>query len=198
MMKSYILLLSLFVLPIVNANAQMKAFDSLTSKVMFRIWEYESNDSIKVFLKRYVPFIAEPIKGKWKAYPPNYFVLPREKNIVHSLVFYTHPFIDVPFKEGQIDFLTRETDSGKVWVRDIHLWFKYADLSAAQKGFDVLCSMFAKVGKQNKLEKTGTSLTAVYENPSPTYFPNTVSFMLMKDELIKTGYKIFFRQGEIE
>ena len=169
-------------------------FEDVGNKIFFNVWIQKPDSSILPFVKKYVPFLASEPKG-WKVHLSMTTEKEPETLTIQSFIFTHHPYVNFKFSEGQIDFLTRETENVTVGIRDIHLWFMFDTLNDAELAFASLVEMFEKLSTKKDIRNDHLKKTAEFIDEKSDSHQNKVEFILMEDELNKNKFKIFFRIG---
>jgi hypothetical protein len=161
-------------------------------KFFFNIFKFHPDSAVYPFVKKYFPmFIKQPQKGGWTMYPPE--SIPVFQMTMHSLIFNKHPYVDIKFKEGRLDFLSQETDNESPGIRDIQLWFFFDNKQEAEQGFSKLSSTFGKISTVKKIIETTGKKIAHYADQPELIGINSIELILTQDEIQEGKYKILFK-----
>jgi len=187
-MNSLIVLVVVFLVPF-NVFTQT-VFGKTTSELYFNILTYQSDSIVAVFQKKYAPVLMQKPTGNWTAYPPTFKQMP-EQLAVHSFVFTEHPHFKANFTTGQLDFLTRESDSS-IGLRALELWFNFDTESSAKNTFTQLVNLYTPISNYKRVYKKNGKSVAEFKNKTDPNSEETIQFILVKDPIYASKYRIFF------
>jgi hypothetical protein len=181
-----------------DRNPQPKPgdFDTASSQLFFNIFLFKPDPVVLPFIKKYFPnFLKRPDSGGWEIYPspepkPDQFY-----NTIHSMEFKKHPYFDAPFREGRLDILTQEKETGSGSIRGFQLWFFFDTKEEAEKGFMTLYDRFSTVCKNKRISKDYRRTISIYSDQADIESINRIVIILMQDDLDRKKYKIYITIG---
>jgi hypothetical protein len=149
------------------------------------------DSSIIEFVKKYISSLALG-PGKWTVHTiigsESHVQIPTE----HSTSFKVHPFFQGKYVDGEIHFLTLESNNVINGLRDIHLILNYADKESAVNDFNSLLNKF-ETSHFKKIVDTSIGIISVKFSYIDDPRKANLQFILFKDQITPKKFQILYR-----
>lgn len=178
-----------------NVYSQSKQFHELNNRLLFNLFTGKPDSSISDFVGKYYPeLLANGVPDKWTIAPT------AKKSDVnykteHVFLFKTHPFLNIKFDNGSLEFLSVEEENSLPRLQYTRLCLSFENKNEASLALNSFISLFENCGINKKtIVKDNKTIILISETKTIDWI-NTVELVLFKDELYDGKYKILYDLG---
>ena len=177
------------------AKSQAENMDSYVNELFFNIFKEKPDTSVLGFLKLYIPSLHE--KQGRQGWPLPTSDATRGRHEMHAFIFNKHPFLNLKFAQGAVEFFCRRYDNDNPIqaITKVQLSLEFESPEDAETAFGRLINIFTVTATEQKINTNLTSQRAQFTNSKSSSGFNKVQFRMAADYLGRYRYKVLFEIG---
>jgi hypothetical protein len=178
-----------------NLSAQSEELYKYANALLLNAWERKPDSIILEFVKKYIPVMIskETGIGSWSVISPPLDPVPQIPTL-HATTFKKHPFFEGGYEDGEIQYLTLESDNKVNGISDIYLTLNYSNKLAAEIDLNKLQTKFDKPFFKKSID-SGMSVVNIRFSPlnEKIHLDTDIQIILYRDPIDPKNHKILFR-----
>jgi len=162
--------------------------------LLFHAWEMRPDSLIAKFVEKFIPNMASSPKKLTAISNLGDMEFVPQIPTMHGIEFVKHPNFNGTYVNGEIQYLTLESDNAVNGIRDVYLILNYSRKKDGEKDLIDLQSKFDAPFFKKSVDSNSSVINIRYSPLEEKKYPDTdIQIIFYQDPINPKFYKILFR-----